>query len=151
MKINFIIFLTIMYKMKKEVSYRELMEIVMRDIKEKNNKSGNKFEAKDAMREVADEWKKVKAGQHPEYIAKVSGSASTKTAPTKPSVKTSVKTSPKETDNASPETHTPDNTDALLREIIELCEKCKQKALQALTSKNTEHTKKTRKTRKNRK
>lgn len=145
--------------MKKEVSYRELMEIVMRDIKEKNNKSGNKFEAKDAMREVADEWKKVKAGQHPEYTAKASGSSSTKTASTKPSTKTSpktsaktsAKTSPKETDNASPETHTPDNTDALLKEIIELCEKCKQKALQALTSKNTTPSKKTRKTRKNRK
>jgi hypothetical protein len=145
MKINFIIFLTIMYKMKKEVSYRELMEIVMRDIKEKNNKSGNKFEAKDAMREVADEWKKVKAGQHPEYTAKASGSSSTKSS--------SPKTSLKKTDNASPETHTPEgnNTDALLKEIIELCEKCKQKALQALTSKYTAHTKKTRKTRKNRK
>jgi len=138
----------IMYKMKKEVSYRELMEIVMREIKEKNSKSGNKFEAKDAMREVADEWKKVKAGEHPDYSAKASGSSSTKTIPTK----TSTKISSKETDNASIETHTSHNTDALLKEIIELCEKCKQKALQALTSKNTTHiTKKNRKTRKLRK
>lgn len=133
--------------MKKEVSYRELMEIVMKDIKEKNNKSGDKFEAKNAMREVADEWKKVKAGNHYDYSAKPNGT---------PSSSTKTKTTPataERKDNESLSTSASTETDTKkIRELLELCDKLKEKVLEVLNNKTVKHTiKKTRKTRKTRK
>lgn len=128
--------------MKKEVSYKELMEIVMKDIKEKNGKSGDKFEAKDAMRQVADEWKKVKAGQHPDYSAKPNGT---------PSLNKSVSKSPSsKSPSSNAELETVGNSqDKLLHEVLDLCEKLKEKVLQALNTKTIKHPiKKTRKTRK---
>jgi hypothetical protein len=61
--------------MKKEISWKGLVK----QVSDKHKKSGKSFDFKNVLRDAGDEWEKIKAGNHPDYVVGKSAPAAAST------------------------------------------------------------------------
>ena len=80
--------------MKKEISWKGLVK----QVSDKHKKSGKSFDFKNVLSDAGDEWKKIKSGNHPDYVV---GKSAPAAASTKKSGKSAAAKTMKKSKNRS--------------------------------------------------
>lgn len=103
--------------MKKEISWKGLVK----QVSDKHKKSGKSFDFKNVLRDAGDEWEKIKAGNHPDYVVgKSAPAASTKRNGKSAAAKTMKKNKKSSSASASAAAAGCD-----MKEIMSKCKLCK--------------------------
>jgi hypothetical protein len=105
--------------MKKEISWKGLVKITA----DKHKKSGKSFDFKDVLTDAGDEWKKIKTGNHPDYVVGKSAPAAGKSA-TKSNKKSEKKSGKSKTMKKS-KSSAAASSGCDMKEIMSKCKLCK--------------------------
>ena len=141
---------------KKEISYRELLGKVSSIIKKEAAEAGEKFDIKKVGKATSERWKKVKAGNDPEFVQGKSAPV-TRKKKSKKSKKDTSEEADEEKHESHKYVHHHHITAQAILDNVDLCSECRDKIKEYMsssksnfckTAKKGKKSKKKRKTRK---